>query len=167
MIGVIPNPKKIIQTNHSVEDIKVVLSMLTTFTNKYKFTKSLNELNQFIFERYETFSFGVFIDISIFFIQENISNIEIEIRRKIGSFDKSSEVTYANDHILSITETINKALEFGVEKIIIKKQEFELEQKKIKEIKEAKEKETQIAKEKKAEYKKTHSNNNFLNKLFR
>ena len=58
-------------------------------------------------------SLGVYIDINLSSVNENKTEITIEIRRKIGSFDQSHEVTNANKHIDTMFEIIAKGLTYN------------------------------------------------------
>jgi hypothetical protein len=74
-------------------------------------------INQYSYESYEFLSFGVYIDIHLNSINENKTEISIEIRRKIGSFDKSHEITNANEHIAKTLNAISVLLTKSPEEI--------------------------------------------------
>ena len=46
-------------------------------------------------------------------MNENKTEITIEIRRKIGSFDQAHEVTKANQHIENLFETLAKGISYS------------------------------------------------------
>ena len=43
-------------------------------------------------------------------ISENKTEITVEIRRKVGSFDQSHEITNANKHIEAIVDNLSKGI---------------------------------------------------------
>jgi hypothetical protein len=112
MIGAISNPKKIIVVDLSIDKVKVGVERITLLSGKYKFTKSNPIFNQTTFEATEFASLGVYIDINLSSQSENKTEITIEIRRKIGSFDKSHEVTRANQHIENLLEILSKGISY-------------------------------------------------------
>ncbi|KAB1156299.1 hypothetical protein [Flavobacterium luteum] len=118
MIGVIPNPKKTITVDFPIEKVKIGVDRISKLSKTYKFTKSNEVFNQSTFEATEFLSFGVYIDINLSSVNENRTEITVEIRRKIGSFDKSHEVTNANEHIGKILEILSKGITYSEEDFI-------------------------------------------------
>ena len=112
MIGVISNPKKTISVDFPLDKVKIGVERIDKLSNKYKFTKSNPIFNQTIFEATELLSLGVYIDINLSSLNENKTEITIEIRRKIGSFDQSHEVTKAYQHIENLFELLAKGISF-------------------------------------------------------
>ncbi len=55
-------------------------------------------------------SLGVYIDINCSSLTESKTEITIEVRRKVGSFNQSHEVTLANTHIVKITDLIAESV---------------------------------------------------------
>ena len=47
----------------------------------------------------EALSLGVIIVVNLNYKEEKITEVNIEVQRKLGSFNKGAEVTYANVHI--------------------------------------------------------------------
>jgi hypothetical protein len=113
----IPNPKKSLTVDFPIEQVKKGVNNLYLIGNKYKFTSSNEVFNQYTFEALELLSLGVFIDINLTSINENRTEITIEIRRKIGTFDQSHEVTKANNHIQSVIEILSKSIILNDEQI--------------------------------------------------
>lgn len=112
MIGVISNPKKTITIDFPLEKVKIGVERLDKLSRKFKFTKSNPVFNQTTFEASELLSFGVYIDINLSSLSENKTEITIEVRRKLGSFDKSFEVTHANEHIENLIELLAKGISY-------------------------------------------------------
>ena len=99
-LSMIPNPKKVVVVNSTIEDIKVALIRIPTHVDKgYTLIKYDEFLNQFTFSGSEFLSLGVFIEVNLNYVSENKTSIEIEIRRKLGAFDNALEVQRANQHI--------------------------------------------------------------------
>lgn len=95
----IPNPKKTIQVDFPIEKIKNSILNIPLLNKNYKFSSSNEIFNQFTFESFEFLSIGVFLDFHLNYINENKTEINLEIRRKIGSFNQPAEITNANIHI--------------------------------------------------------------------
>lgn len=130
MLGAIPNPKKSFDLDFVSQEVYEKIKYLPLLTKFKQFSKN-DVLRTYRFEATEFLSFGVYADITISSISETKTKIEIEIVRKIGSFDKSYEVTEANQHIVTISEAISKCIILtpdqveGLEKGIIEKEEKE------------------------------------------
>jgi preprotein translocase subunit SecF len=60
---------------------------------------------------------GVLIDINLSSITEDKTTIDIEIRRKVGTFNQSHEVTSANNHIAKIIELFSKGIAMSDDEI--------------------------------------------------
>lgn len=110
MIGVIPNPKKTLQVEKPSSEVKTAIEHLYLYSPKYKVYKANPVMSQYIYDASEFLSLGVYIDISYLTVSENRTEVTIEVRRKMGSFDKSHEVTLANSHIQAIAELISTTL---------------------------------------------------------
>ena len=59
MIGVIPNPKKSVQIDKPMAEIKTAIEHLYLYTTKYKLYEANPTLNQFTFEATELLSLGI------------------------------------------------------------------------------------------------------------
>ena len=110
MVNAIPNPKKNLTIDFPLERVKIGVERLSQINNKYKFTKGNPIFNQTTFEATEFLSLGVYIDINLSSVSENKTEITIEIRRKIGTFNQSHEVTKANQHLQSIIDLISQGI---------------------------------------------------------
>ena len=112
MIGSIPNPKKTFVVDfplaHVFETIQFI--PLIDKDKKYRFNSKNDILKSLIFEALEFLSLGVYIDINLTEIAESKTQIDLEIRRKVGSFDKSHEVTAANNHISKFSNLISLSI---------------------------------------------------------
>ncbi len=106
----IPNPKKTFSVDYSIDKVKKAVLAIPFIDKKYKYTKSNDVLNQHTLEALEFLSLGVFIDFNLSSISENKTEITVEIRRKVGSFDQSHEITNANKHIEAIVDNLSKGI---------------------------------------------------------
>ena len=113
----IPNPKKSLTIDFPIEQVKKGVNNLYLIDNKYKLFNSNEIFNQFTFEALEFLSLGVYIDINLSNVNENKTEITIEIRRKIGTFNQSHEVTKANNHIQLVIENLSKSIVLDDDKI--------------------------------------------------
>ncbi|WP_326981622.1 TM2 domain-containing protein [Chryseobacterium sp. MYb264] len=114
----IPNPKKNLSVDFPIERVKDSVKNISLVNPKYKFNSSNEIFNQYTYESYEFLSLGVFIDINLNSLSENKTEITIEIRRKIGTFNESHEVTNANDHIVKIVNHIAQLVSMSAEDIL-------------------------------------------------
>jgi hypothetical protein len=110
MLGVIPNPKKSHTLDFPIQQMNLAVERVCRFSTKYKLTKSNPVFNQTTLEAFEFLSLGVFIDISLSSVGDNKTEITIEVRRKIGSFDQSYEVTNANKHLDNLFDLLAKVI---------------------------------------------------------
>jgi TM2 domain-containing membrane protein YozV len=114
----IPNPKKNLTVDFSLEKVKDSVKNISLINPQYKFSSSNEIFNHYTYESYEFLSLGVFIDINLNSISEMKTEITIEIRRKLGTFNESHEVTYANNHIVKIVNHIAQLIAMSAEDII-------------------------------------------------
>ena len=117
MLGAIPNPKKVIVIERPIGRIKELLPLIPLINTKYKKTTFDDILNLYTFEALEFLSLGVFIDINLTTSGDDKTEVSVEVRRKVGSFDQSHEVTAANKHIQVIFESISKSLQMSEEDV--------------------------------------------------
>lgn len=102
----IPNPKKTTVVDFPIEKIKSSINNLNLITKSYTFTSSNEIFNQYTFSAFELLSLGVYVDINLNKINENSTEITVEIRRKVGSFNQAWEITKANDHLEAVYKHI-------------------------------------------------------------
>lgn len=114
----IPNPKKNLSVDFSIERVKESIKNISLINSQYKFNSSNEVFNQYTYESYEFLSLGVFIDINLNSLSENKTEITVEIRRKLGTFNESHEVTNANNHIVKIINHIAQLISMSPEDLI-------------------------------------------------
>lgn len=124
MFGAIANPKKVIIIEKSIATIKELLPLISVINIKYKKTDFIDLLNLYTFEASEFLSAGVYVDINLTSSGDDKTEVCVEIRRKIGAFDKPYEVTAANEHIKVIFELISKLLQMNLQDINELKEKF-------------------------------------------
>lgn len=113
----IPNPKKTLYVDFPLERVKESVKNISVLNSKYR-ASSCNEIfNQYTYESYEFLSLGVYIDIHLNSITDHKTEISIEIRRKMGTFNESHEVTHANQHIVNIVNYIARLTSMSLEDI--------------------------------------------------
>lgn len=113
----IPNPKKSTQVDFPIERVKLSVLNISLLNDKYKFTGANEIFNQYTYEALEFLSLGVFIDINLNTVSDSKTEITIEVRRKIGTFNQSHEVTKANDHLVKIFDCIARLTAMTEEQI--------------------------------------------------
>lgn len=129
----IPNPKKTINLDFNIDKVKKAILTIPLINKKYKFTNSSEVLNQYTLEALEFLSIGVYIDFNLSTVSENKTEITIEIRRKVGSFDQSHEITNANKHLEVLIQNLSYTIMYSeselenlkkahVDKIIMQKE---------------------------------------------
>jgi hypothetical protein len=113
----IPNPKKNITIDFSIDKVKRATANIPAANKTYFMFSTLDSFNQYTLQCFEFVSAGVFIDINLNSVSENKTEVVIEVRRKIGSFDQSYEVTKANKHIDNIITCMSKVINMTDEEI--------------------------------------------------
>lgn len=114
MIGAIPNPTKSITISVPFNRVKFSVDNLTKVV-RFLHLRERNEMfNSYTFARNEFLSMGVFIDINLSDVGNGKTQINIEVRRKVGAFDESYEVQKASQHIQEIFNGISVILTNGV-----------------------------------------------------
>ncbi len=114
MIGSIPNPRKSITVRHSLDKLLILLPNLCSEINEVKSGYTQHSIDLTIGElqvlKTEFLSLGVKIIINLCYLEPEITKIEIEVQRMIGSFDQSHEVTAANKHLDVVTKAISNLI---------------------------------------------------------
>lgn len=107
----IPNPTKKITIDFSIEQVKKALDRIPAVSGgKYSITNVNVAFNQYTLEALEFLSAGVFVDFNLLSLSDTRTEVSIEVRRKIGSFDQSYEVTKANNHINDLVNFLSNTV---------------------------------------------------------
>jgi hypothetical protein len=116
--GMLPNPTKSITLNLPLNDVDDIIAYLPRHILKdnlgiggYLFVKKedLFDTIQYKISAGEMASLGVFIIITLTQIDNDKTKVDIEIRRKVGAFDRAIEVQKASQHM----DNILKGLSFA------------------------------------------------------
>jgi hypothetical protein len=110
MIGAIANPTKKVTIDFPISRVKDAVRNISKVYKKYTMEKENPMFNQFTLQASEFLSLGVFIDINLSEQGDNRTEINIEIRRKMGAFDEWIEVQNANQHIQNIIDALSRLL---------------------------------------------------------
>jgi hypothetical protein len=110
MIGAIANPTKKVTIDFPISRVKDSVRNISKVYKKYTMEKENPMFNQFTLQASEFLSLGVFIDINLSEQGDNRTEINIEVRRKMGAFDEWIEVQNANNHIQNIIDALSRLL---------------------------------------------------------
>jgi hypothetical protein len=100
-----------VEPNDTAQQIRKSIKNNSILGNhNYILVSSNDTFNKYTYSIPQTMSFGSFADIHINSISDNKTEIAIEIRRKMGTFDKSYEVTSANHHIQNLIDYLSKLI---------------------------------------------------------
>ena len=107
----IPNPKKTITIEFSIEQVmKSIPKISAASDTKYGVSEINAIFNQVTLECSEFLSLGVYIDFNLVKKSDTSTEITIEIRRKIGSFDTDVEIQNANYHFTDLVNHLSKVI---------------------------------------------------------
>lgn len=113
MIGVVPNPKKSVTVQFPFDDVKEGVKYIPDMFPTYSLFKSNDVMNIYTFSATETLSVGVYIDVAVIKLTDTTTQLDIEIRRKIGAFDSMHEVHYGNTHIQNVITLVSNFLGYS------------------------------------------------------
>lgn len=107
----LPNPKKTITIDFSIEQVMSSIPRIHIASDtKYRVEEVNATFNQVTLECLEFLSLGVYIDFNLVKKSETSTEITIEIRRKIGSFDTDVEVQRANYHFKDLVNHLSEVI---------------------------------------------------------
>jgi len=124
MLGAIPNPKKSLVIDFSIDKLKSTIEYVTVLNNTYKLNSKNDILNTYTFEAMEFLSLGIYADISFSKQDEGRTEVTIEIRRKVGAFDQAHEVSKANEHISTLFNLLSHCVVLDEAQITEKRKEY-------------------------------------------
>ena len=110
MIGVIPNPSKKVTVEYPLSQVKQGFENLPKVVKKFKLHQKNDMFNGYVYDVSEFLSLGVYIDVNLSSVNDNRTEINIEVRRKLGAFDQWVEVQNASEHISNIIEILPKCM---------------------------------------------------------
>ena len=111
MLHSIPNPTRKITVNFSIDKVKQAIKDFPLLKKKYNLFEAHDTIGFYKLDALEFLSFGVYVDINLSEISETKTEIAIEIRRKVGTFDEWQEVSRAGDHINNLITGLGQLLE--------------------------------------------------------
>jgi hypothetical protein len=106
----IPNLNESFSMEYSIPQIKDSIALIPLFDKKYRISLPDECPNRVTLESKEFLNSAVFVDFNLATIQENKTDVTLEIRRKKRSFDQHYEVTNAFIHIDKLIEQLSKAI---------------------------------------------------------
>ena len=130
----IPNPKKTVTVNFSINKIADAIQAIPSLDKTYQLTKGNEAFKIFTLEAAEFLSLGIFADFSLNEVSEGKTEITLELRRKIGSFDESYEVSKANRHIDTLMDILSRAIMMSGDEIKTLKEKSLVESQKLQKI---------------------------------
>jgi len=115
MIGAIPNPTRELTVPFANEQVQTAMSNLSKFligtdVGNYVQQDYDSILGQLELSKTEFLSLGVSILVTSNSVNENQTKINIEVRRQVGSFDKSYEVSEAKRHLDKVVKGLSTLL---------------------------------------------------------
>ena len=106
----IPNLNESFSMEYSIPKIKDSIVLIPLLDKKYKIALQDESPYRVTLESKEFLNSAVFVDFNLDTIQENKTDVTLEIRRKKRSFDQYYEVTNAFIHIDNLIEQLSKAV---------------------------------------------------------
>jgi hypothetical protein len=107
----IPNPKKVITVEFSIEQVMSGIPKISAASDtKYNVSEINAIFNQVTLECVEFLSLGVYIDFNLVKKSDTSTEITIEIRRKIGSFNTDVEIQNANYHFTDLVNHLSSVI---------------------------------------------------------
>ena len=106
----IPNLNESFSMEYSIPQIKDGIALIPLLDNKYRIALPNESPDRITLESKEFLNSAVFVDFNLDTIQENKTDVTLEIRRKKRSFDQYYEVTNAFIHIDNLIEQLSKAV---------------------------------------------------------
>lgn len=112
----IANPHKTLTLQFDLSTSKAILPKLSPYLSEniesdYHQTHFDELIGELHISKTEALSLGVVIVVNLSYKEEKITEVNIEVQRKLGSFNNGAEVTYANVHINNIVKAISALLQ--------------------------------------------------------
>jgi hypothetical protein len=107
----LPNPKKTITIEFSIEQVMKSIPKISAVSDTKYGVSEINAIfNQVTLECSEFLSLGVYIDFNLAKKSDTSTEVTIEIRRKIGSFDNAVELQNANHHFVDLVNYLSEVI---------------------------------------------------------
>lgn len=114
----LPNPRKTTTVNFPLSEIKKGVDNLSIVNRKYKLINKNEVFHQYSFSVSEFLSSGAKIDIDLNEIDSNKTEIVVEVKRVVGTFDQPHEISLGQTHISNIYDAITKGITEDVNKYV-------------------------------------------------
>ena len=116
MIGSIPNPTRELTLQFSNDQVQSAMSNLSKYligsgTGNYIQHQYDNVIGQLELIKTEFLSLGVSIMVTANTIAENQTKLHVEVRRQVGAFDQSYEVSQARTHLDKVVNGLSTLLQ--------------------------------------------------------
>ena len=116
MIGAIPNPTRELTVQFSNEQVQTAMSNLSKYligsgVGNYIQHQYDGVIGQLELVKTEFLSLGVSIMVTANAVAENQTKLHVEVRRQVGSFDQSYEVTQAKSHLDKVVSGLSTLLQ--------------------------------------------------------
>lgn len=106
----IPNLNESFTIAHSIPEIKNGIALIPSLDNSYKIAASDNPFESIVLESKEFLNSAVFVAFNLIPIQENKTDVTLEIRRKKRSLDHYFEATNSFVSIENLIVQLSKAI---------------------------------------------------------
>lgn len=106
----IPNLNESFTIAHSIPEIKNGIALIPLLDNNYKIAKSDNHFESITLETKEFLNSAVFVAFNLVPIQENKTDVTLEIRRRKRSFDHHFETTNSFISIENLIVQLSEAI---------------------------------------------------------
>jgi hypothetical protein len=116
MIGAIPNPTRELTVQFSNEQVQTAMSNLSKYligsgAGNYIQHQYDGVIGQLELIKTEFLSLGVSIMVNSNAVSDNQTKIDIEVRRQVGAFDQSYEVSEARRHLDKVVSGLSTLLQ--------------------------------------------------------
>lgn len=108
----IPNLNESFSMEYSIPQIKDSIALIPLFDKKYRISLPDECPNRVTLESKEFLNSAVFVDFNLATVQENITDVTLEIRRNKRSFDAYYETTNTFININDLIEQLYKAIQY-------------------------------------------------------
>ena len=110
-VGAIPNPKKTIIVKGGQEEVAKWLYKVCPYLNDniksgYIQEKLDENIGRLEIGKTEFLSLGARIVVDTNYKDDESTEVTVEIQRKVGAFDQSYEITYANEHLSNTVQAV-------------------------------------------------------------
>lgn len=104
------HPKKTVLIERPSFEVNEAIAFIPALSRKYKITKANPSLQAYTLSGAELSNTGAYIDIHCTSVSAASTGITLEVRRKKGEFENSTEVSMANQHIDTVLNLLSDGL---------------------------------------------------------